>query len=164
MALTVDAGDALLADIARTLKPDLLQLHGKETPQRTIEVRRLTGLNVMKAISVAGRDDLGAAARYAGADRLLLDAKPPKDATRPGGNAATFDWAVLDGFVAARPWLLAGGLTPENVGEALAVSGAAGVDVSSGVESAPGRKDAALIHAFVAAVRAFDRPQKRMAV
>jgi phosphoribosylanthranilate isomerase len=164
VALTVDADDALIADIAAILKPDLLQLHGKESPERMIEVRRQTGRNVMKAISVAGPGDLAATARYDGADRLLLDAKPPKDATRPGGNALSFNWAILDGFRSPRPWLLAGGLGPDNVAEALAVSGAAGVDVSSGVESGPGKKDPALIHAFVAAVRAFDAPSQKLAV
>jgi len=167
VALTVDADDALLAAIAEGLKPDLLQLHGHETPARTAAIGALTGRDAMKVLSVAARDDLAAARRYAAASRFLIDAKPPKDATRPGGNATTFDWAILDGFAPAKPWLLAGGLNPDNVAAALTRTNAPGVDVSSGVESAPGKKDPALIHAFVRAVRAHDaslRPERRIAL
>ncbi len=156
VALTVDADDALLHAIAETLRPDLLQLHGRESPQRAAAIRALTGRPIMKAFGVAARGDLAALSAHA-ADRFLLDARPPPDATRPGGNGAAFDWAILQGFSCGRPWLLSGGLTPANVAEALAAAGAAGVDVSSGVESAPGKKDPALIRAFVAAVREAER-------
>jgi phosphoribosylanthranilate isomerase len=161
-ALVVDADDALLSAVARNLRPDLLQLQGRETPERVAAIRALTGIAVMKALGVASRADLSGMTRYA-ADRFLLDAKPPAGADRPGGNATPFDWSILAGFSGPRPWLLAGGLHPGNVAEALRVSGAPGVDVSTGVESAPGRKDAALIHAFVAAVRGFDAPAQRRA-
>jgi len=160
VALTVDAGDDVLRDIASALKPDLLQLHGKESPARAVAVKALTGIPVMKVIGVAAAADLAAADRYPAAERLLLDAKPPKDAARPGGHGAAFDWSILKGFSCSRPWLLAGGLTPGNVGAALTATGANGVDVSSGVESAPGRKDPALIEAFVRAVRASERPRR----
>lgn len=163
VALTVEADDALLSEIAAELKPDLLQLHGKETPERTAAVRAATGLPIMKALGVSEAADLERTGDYAVADRLLLDAKPPKDATRPGGNAAAFDWSILSGFSCPKPWLLAGGLDPNNVASALAATGAGGVDVSSGVESAPGRKDPARIRAFVRAVRDFDRAATRMA-
>jgi phosphoribosylanthranilate isomerase len=162
VALTVDADDALLDEIVRTLRPDLLQLHGKETPERAASIRSRAGRPVMKAIGVAARRDLAAAPRYA-VDRFLLDAKPPRDATRPGGNGAAFDWSLLQGFSSPRPWLLSGGLDPANVAAALAATGAAGVDVSSGVERSPGRKDPALIRAFVEAVRRAEAPPRRMA-
>ena len=177
VALTVDADDALLAAVSEALHPDLLQLHGRETPERATAVRALTGCAVMKALLVATRADLDAARRYSAAARFLIDAKPPKDATRPGGNAVTFDWSILEGFAPARPWLLAGGLNPDNVADALRRTAAPGVDVSSGVERAPGKKDPALIHAFVRAVRDLDeaaqakplrpgegRPSRRIAV
>lgn len=163
VALTVDPDDALLSEISATLRPDLVQLHGKEKPERMAAIRALTGRPVMKAVHVAEAGDLAAVARYADADRILLDAKPPKNATRPGGNAAAFDWSILKGFRSPRPWLLAGGIDAANVAEALALTGAPGVDVSSGVESAPGVKDPQRIRAFVAAVRAFDRPAARLA-
>jgi phosphoribosylanthranilate isomerase len=162
VALTVDAEDALLDEIVRTLRPDLLQLHGKEPPGRVAAIRARTGVPVMKAIGVAAASDLAAASRY-DADRILLDAKPPRNATRPGGNGAAFDWSLLRGFACARPWLLSGGLDPSNVAAALAATGASGVDVSSGVERAPGRKDPALIRAFVEAVRRADVSPRRMA-
>ena len=163
VAVIVDADDALLSAIANALRPDFLQLHGSETPARVTAVRLLTGLPVMKALGISRRSDVAAIDGYGGeADRFLLDAKPPRDASRPGGNATAFDWTLLDGFSCRRPWLLAGGLGAENVAAALAATTAQGVDVSSGVESAPGRKDPALIHAFVRAVRAFDRPSRRM--
>jgi phosphoribosylanthranilate isomerase len=159
VALTVTADDAVLDEIVGTLRPDVLQLHGKETPERAAAIRVRTGRPVMKAIGVAGRDDLAATSRY-DVDRILLDAKPPRDATRPGGNGASFDWSVLQGFSCPQPWLLSGGLDPSNVAAALAATGAAGVDVSSGVERAPGRKDPALIRAFVEAVRRADAPRR----
>jgi len=167
VAVTVDADDALLLAICEAVRPDLLQLHGRETPERVAEVGGLTGRAVMKVIGAATRDDLAATRRYADAARFLIDAKPPKDATRPGGNAVAFDWTILDGFAAEKPWLLSGGLNPDNIAEALTRTRAPGVDLSSGVESAPGKKDPALIHAFVRAVRAHDaaaRPVRRIVV
>ena len=154
VALVVDADDALIDAIVASLAPDLLQLHGKETPARAAAIRARAGLPVMKALGVSSAPDLAAAAAYESAvDWLLFDAKPPKDATRPGGNAVAFDWSILDGFHTEKPWLLSGGLDPANVALALARTGAPGVDVSSGVETAPGVKDEALIRAFVAAAR-----------
>lgn len=155
VALTVDADDAFVDAICRALDPDILQLHGRETPARAAALSARTGKQIMKAVGVSAAGDLAAVPAFAQAcDWLLLDAKPPKDATRPGGNGVSFDWSILDGFAPARPWLLSGGLTPANVADALARTDAPGVDVSSGVESAPGVKDEAAIRAFVAAVRA----------
>ncbi len=170
VALTVDADDALLRAISEALRPDFLQLHGRETPERVAAVKALTRCAVMKALLVATRDDLDAAGRYSAAQRFLIDAKPPKDATRPGGNAVAFDWSILQGFAPAKPWLLAGGLDSNNVAAALRQTGAPGIDVSSGVESAPGKKHPDLIRAFVRAVREHDqamqadgRPAQRLA-
>ena len=163
-ALSVDMDDAALADVIAALKPDWLQLHGKESAERVRDVRARFGVPVMKAIAVATRADLAAADAYADvADMLLLDAKPPKDATRPGGNGHAFDWALLAGFRSSLPYLLSGGLTPANVAEAIRVSGATGVDVSSGVETAPGRKDSALIVRFIANARAAVKPRQKVA-
>lgn len=156
VAVTVDGDDSLFRAIAERLRPDLLQLHGKESPARVKAIRALTGVPVMKAVGVAAKSDVAAIAGYT-LDRLLLDAKPPRDATRPGGHGVAFDWSVLESFISQRPWFLSGGLGPGNVTEALQATRAPGVDVSSGVESAPGRKDSARIFAFVEAVRAFDR-------
>jgi phosphoribosylanthranilate isomerase len=154
VALTVDADDAFIDDVMRALAPDILQLHGRETPERAADLRARTGAEIIKAFGVFAREDLAAADAYAGAvDYLLFDAKPPKDATRPGGNARVFDWAILDGFAPPKPWLLSGGLDAANVREALDRTRAPGVDVSSGVESAPGVKDEMRIRAFAAAVR-----------
>lgn len=161
VALTVDGDDSLLSEIAATLRPDLLQLHGGETPERVAFIRAENRRPVMKVVGVSETGDLAGLAAYDAADRFLLDAKPPRGATRPGGNGAPFDWAVLAHFSLPKPWFLSGGLTPANVGAALQATGAAAVDVSSGVETAPGRKDPALIHAFVAAVRAADAPARR---
>lgn len=153
-ALTVDATDEALIVITAAGAIDLLQLHGTETPERVREVKARFGLPVMKALPIAGPDDVAAARAFDGvADRLLFDAKPPKDATRPGGNALAFDWGLLKGTSWTVPWLLAGGLTPENVAEAIRAADAPGVDVSSGVESAPGVKDPDKIRAFIAAAR-----------
>lgn len=163
VALTVDASDALLAEIGTALRPDLLQLHGTETPERVAAIRARAGRPIMKVLGVAEPGDLTAVTDYAAAERFLLDAKPPRDATRPGGNGAAFDWAILLNFSCAKPWLLSGGLGPANVASAIRAAGATGVDVSSGVESAPGRKDPALIRAFVAAVREAERPARRAA-
>lgn len=155
VALVVDADDAFIDAIVAALDPDILQLHGRETPARAAALRARTGRKVMKALGVAQRGDLAAAAAHAEVcDYLLFDAKPPREATRPGGNGLVFDWSILDGFDPGRPWLLSGGLDAANVAEALARTGAPGVDVSSGVESAPGVKDAAAIRAFVAAAHA----------
>jgi len=151
----VDPSDADIAAVLAAAPLDLLQLHGAETPARVSAVRERFGLPVMKVVAVAGADDLPRGEAYAEvADMLMFDSKPPKHATRPGGNALRFDWELLAGRQWPRPWLLAGGLTADNVAEAVAVSGASGVDVSSAVESAPGRKDPALIKAFLDAVRA----------
>jgi phosphoribosylanthranilate isomerase len=162
VALSVDAEDDTLKRIADALAPDVLQLHGRETPARIEEIRELTSRPTMKAIGVAAREDFAAAAPYEGhADFLLIDAKPPRNAALPGGNGRPFDWGLARGFHSARPWLLSGGLEPETVEAAIAASGARGVDVSSGVESAPGVKDGAKIRAFVAAARrAFARRRK----
>ena len=155
VALTVDADDALIDAIMAALDPDILQMHGRETPARIAAIGARAGRQTMKALGVSGRADLAAAEAYADvSDYLLFDAKPPKDATRPGGNGLAFDWSILDGFVPGKPWLLSGGLDPANVAEALRISGAPGVDVSSGVETAPGVKDEAAIRAFVENVRA----------
>jgi phosphoribosylanthranilate isomerase len=154
VALSVDADDDTLKRIVDALSPDLLQLHGSETPARVKEIGELFGRPTMKAIGVATRADLAAAAAYEGvADMLLIDAKPPKDAVLPGGNGRPFDWRLTQDFHAPLPWLLSGGLEPDNVEAAIALSGARGVDVSSGVERAPGVKDPARIRAFVAAAR-----------
>ncbi|MEQ9560221.1 MAG: phosphoribosylanthranilate isomerase [Rhodospirillales bacterium] len=155
VGLTVDATNDELAAITGNGAVDVLQLHGSETPERIAEVRRRFGLPVMKALPIAGPGDVEAARTYEGvADRLLFDAKPPKDAERPGGNALAFDWGLLAGTRWNVPWLLAGGLTADNVAAAIRVSGAPGVDVSSGVETAPGVKDVGLIGAFIRAAKA----------
>ena len=155
VGLTVDADDALLAEIALVAKIDMVQLHGAETPARTNEVRERFGLPVIKVLAVQGPDDLAAAKAYQGvADRLMFDARPPKEASRPGGNARAFDWRVLKNQTFALPWLLAGGLTAENLTEAVKTSGAVAVDVSSGVEDAPGVKNVDKIRAFLAAAAA----------
>lgn len=155
VALTVDAPDKTLAAILARLEPDLLQLHGSESPERVAEIKRAFAVPVIKALGVAEAGDFEKARAYEGiADWLLIDAKPPKGATRPGGNGAPFDWRLARAFAPRRPWLLSGGLDPTNVAEAIASSGAEGVDVSSGVESAPGVKDVDKIKAFVAAARA----------
>jgi phosphoribosylanthranilate isomerase len=154
VALTVNADDDTLRRIVDSLAPDLMQLHGSETPARVKEISRLFARPAMKAIGVATSADLAAARAYEGvADSLLIDAKPPKDAVLPGGNGRPFDWRLTQDFRPSVPWLLSGGLEPNNVAAAIALSGARGVDVSSGVESAPGVKDPAKIRAFVAAAR-----------
>ena len=150
VALSVDPSDNMLAAIVRALDPDFLQLHGSESPQRVAEIRALFDIPVIKAIGVAAADDFTRANDYAeAADWLLIDAKPPKGAELPGGNGAPFDWRLASGFAPAKPWLLSGGLDAANVAEAIALSGARGVDVSSGVENAPGVKDARKIAMFV---------------
>lgn len=154
VALTVDADDKLIEAIVGEVRPDAIQFHGSEPAERLEATRSRFGVATSKAIGVADRSDLARCANYRqAADRLILDSKPPADATRPGGNAAPFDWDVLAGFDPGLPWLLSGGLDPENVGRAIRATGAPGVDVSSGVERAPGIKDPDLIRAFIAAVR-----------
>lgn len=156
VALTVNATDAELDAITAAVPLDMLQLHGKEPPRRVAEVRARYGLPVMKAVGIAGAADLLQIADYEqAADQLLIDAKPPKDAVLPGGNGLAFDWRLLAGRKYwQKPWMLAGGLTPDNVAEAVRMTGARQVDVSSGVEGAPGQKDAALIDAFTKAATA----------
>ncbi|MEJ6789473.1 phosphoribosylanthranilate isomerase [Brevundimonas sp. BR2-1] len=154
VAVTVDADDALLTEIALILKPDLIQLHGSETPARAERVRMLTGAGIIKALPIRTHEDLAAADDWEPfADHLMFDAKPPEGSDLPGGVGARFDWVMLADRAFRHPWFLAGGLTPENVGEAIRISGAPLMDVSSGVETAPGVKDPALIAAFLEAVR-----------
>ena len=153
VALVVDADDALLDAIVADVPLDILQLHGKETPERVAEIRARYGLPVMKAVGVADESDLPKLDLYAKvADQILVDAKPPKSADLPGGNGLSFDWRLIAGRRWPVPWMLAGGLTPDNVAEAIALTGATQLDVSSGVESAPGVKDPARIKAFCEAV------------
>jgi phosphoribosylanthranilate isomerase len=154
VALTVDADDALLDAVVEALQPDMLQLHGTESPARVETVRRMFGLPVMKALPIAAKNDLDGIARYAGiADRLLFDARAPREATRPGGLGRPFDWHLLENLDPGVPFMLSGGLDADNVGEALRITRAPGVDVSSGVERAPGEKDPDKIRAFVRAAR-----------
>lgn len=154
VALAVNADDTLLDQITDKVPLDMLQLHGVETPQRVQEIRTRYGLPVMKAVGVADAEDLPALAEYSYvADQILVDAKPPRNADLPGGNGLSFDWRLLEGRRWAVPWMLAGGLTPENVATAVQMTGAKQVDVSSGVESAPGVKDADKIRAFIKAAQ-----------
>lgn len=158
VALAVDGDDAVLANIVETLRPDWLQLHGNESVARLRDIKQQFGLPVMKAIAVKTREDLAAVPGYAAvADRILFDARAPKDATRPGGLGVPFDWHLLDNVDHGRPIMLSGGLTAENVAEALRITRADGVDVSSGVERALGVKDAELIRAFIQAARNADK-------
>ncbi len=155
VALTVNATDAELDAMLAEVPIDMLQLHGRESPERVAEVKARFGLPVMKAVGVADETDLPALNDYARvADQILVDAKPPKNADLPGGNGLAFDWRLIAGRRWAVPWMLAGGLTPENAAEAVAMTGAQQLDVSSGVERAPGVKDAKKIAAFCAAVQA----------
>ncbi len=155
VALTVDADDATLANIVETLRPDWLQLHGRESIARVRDIKQRFGLPVMKAIAVASREDLAAVPGYAAAaDRILFDARAPKDATRPGGLGVPFDWHLLDDIGNDRSFMLSGGLNIANVAEAVGITRAGGVDVSSGVERAPGVKDSEMIRAFIRAARA----------
>jgi phosphoribosylanthranilate isomerase len=158
VGLFVDAEDAWLDGVLTHMRLDLIQCHGAEPPERIDAIRLEYGLPVMKALPVATAADLDAAQAYVPVcDRLLFDARPPDGAVLPGGNAVSFDWSVLAGRQWDVPWMLAGGLTPGNVAEAIRISGATAVDVSSGVESAPGRKDPALIRAFIQAAKAAGR-------
>ena len=154
VVLLVDPDNALVTEAAQVLKPDFIQLHGQEDPRRAAEIRALSGISTIKAVGVRDAADVTAAMAYEGAvDHLMFDAKPPKDAERPGGHGAAFDWALLRDVRPARPWFLAGGLDPWNVAEAIDISRAPIVDVSSGVERGPGLKDPSLIAAFLDAVR-----------
>jgi phosphoribosylanthranilate isomerase len=154
VALTVDADDALFEEIIDTLSPDLLQLHGRETPERVSALKKKFGLPVMKAIPIEIKADLASVASYAKvADKLLFDARAPREATRPGGLGQTFDWHLLEKLEPGIPFLLSGGLDTGNIAEALKITRAHGVDVSSGVERAPGEKDTDKIRAFVRAAR-----------
>jgi phosphoribosylanthranilate isomerase len=154
VALTVNATNAELDAITGSVALDMLQLHGAESPERVSEVKARYGLPVMKVIGVAERADLATLDIYQTvADQILIDAKPPKDAVLPGGNGLTFDWTLLLGRVWRKPWMLAGGLTPANVAQAIRSTNARQVDVASGVETAPGAKDEGLIRAFIAAAR-----------
>ena len=154
VAVTVNAGDELLAEIAEKVAPDWIQAHGDESPARTAQLRQFAQRGVIKALGIARAEDFAQAAAFEpAAEMLLFDAKPPPGGL-PGGNALAFDWAILAGRRFGRPYFLSGGLNPANVAEAIAASGANLVDVSSGVESAPGLKDAGLIAQFLAAARA----------
>ncbi len=150
VALVVNPRDAELDAITAAVPLDLLQLHGRETPERVAEVKARYGLPVMKAVGIADGDDLPKLESYFGvADQILVDAKPPKGGELPGGNGLSFDWRLIAGRRWPCPWMLAGGLTPENVAEAVKMTGAKQVDVSSGVEDVPGQKNAELIQKFV---------------
>lgn len=154
VAVMVDPDDALLEEIARTLRPDFIQLHGAETPSRAETIRTLAGADVIRALPIQHHDDFAAAADWEHhAEHLLFDARPPEEVVLPGGLGRSFDWTLLADRAFRRPWFLAGGLDPENVAEAVRISGAPMVDVSSGVESAPGVKDPGRIAAFIEAVR-----------
>jgi phosphoribosylanthranilate isomerase len=155
VALVVNPSDSELDAITATVPLDMLQLHGRETPERVAEVKARYGLPVMKAVGIADGDDLPKLESYFGvADQILVDAKPPKGGVLPGGNGLSFDWRLIAGRRWPCPWMLAGGLTPENVAEAVKMTGAKQVDVSSGVEDAPGQKNAELIQKFVQSSRA----------
>jgi len=154
VALTVNADDAFLDKLVDTVPLDMLQLHGRESPERVAEVRARFGLPVMKAIGIADAEDVAKIDTYgAVADQLLVDAKPPMNADLPGGNGLSFDWRLVNRKYWPRPWMLAGGLTADNVAEAVKMTGARQLDLSSGVESAPGVKDIGMIRAFMKAVQ-----------
>lgn len=155
VGLFVDPSDTELESVLHDVPLAMLQLHGSETPARVAEISKKFRLKVMKALGVSSQADVVAASAYVGvADWLLFDAKPPKDATRPGGNAQAFEWGLMRSFLSHTPWMLAGGLNAGNVQAAITASGATAVDVSSGVETKPGVKSAAKIRAFIKAVRA----------
>ncbi len=158
VALSVDADDNALEAIEKALSPDLHQLHGHEAPERVAAIKARFGRPVIKAVGIAEAADLEAARAYeTAADWLLLDAKPPKNADLPGGNGLTFDWRLLAGLDLEKPFMVSGGLDPSNVEQAITISRPAGVDISSGVETAPGIKDPAKIRAFIEAARAASR-------
>ncbi len=154
VALVLDADDATLDEIVAAVPLDMLQLHGEETPERVSEVKARFGLPVMKAVGIGVASDLARLDLYGKvADQLLVDAKPPKEGDLPGGTGVSFDWRLIANRRWPVPWMLAGGLTPDNVAEAIALTGARQVDVASGVESAPGVKDAEMIRAFLSAAK-----------
>ncbi len=154
VAVTVDASDEFLREIVETMRPDMLQLHGKETPERVAKVKIMFGLPVIKALSISTADDLAAIASYRGvADKMLLDAKAPKGSELPGGNGVTFDWTLLQRLEPGLDYMLSGGLNAGNVADAIRIARPPGLDISSGVESAPGVKDVTLIANFFAAAR-----------
>ena len=152
VTVTVSADDALLMSIAENVRPDLIQAHGEETPERITEMARLTGIGVYKVLKVRTAEHVAKASAFVTSPFIMFDAMPSEGALLPGGNGLAFDWAILRD--AARPYMLAGGLNPGNVAEAIGVTGAAMVDVSSGVESAPGIKDSGLIRKFIEAAKA----------
>lgn len=155
VAVTVDASDAFLAEIVERMQPDMLQLHGSETPQRVAELKARHGLPVMKALPLSEAADLERIKPFIDvADRFLFDAKPPKGSELPGGNGVAFDWRILAGLDAGVDYMLSGGLNAANIGDALRLASPPGIDISSGVESGPGVKDPALIEQFFRAVRA----------
>ena len=157
VAVTVDADDALIDTVLRDLAPDWLQLHGNESPDRAVDLKRRTGCGIIRALRVGTAADIAAAGAFTDAgDLMLYDARPPAGSVLPGGNGARFDWSLTAAIPRDRDWFLAGGLTPDNVGEALAATAAPLLDVSSGVERAPGYKDASLIKAFLDRVREAD--------
>lgn len=150
VALLVDPDEALIADVLAAATPDILQLHGQETPERVAEIRSRWGVPIMKAVAVETVEDARAGMRFSPvADLILFDARAPAASTRPGGNGAPFDWRLLTGVTGSAPFALSGGLTPDNVAEAIRITGAEVVDVSSGVESRPGEKDGELIRLFL---------------
>ncbi len=154
VSVVVDPDDALVEALRTDVKPDLIQLHGKESPKRTRAIANATGIPLIKVLGVGEAADLVRPDEYVPyTDYLMFETKPPKDASRPGGLGLSFDWTLMRGFEGSKPWFLAGGLTPDNVAEAVRTSGARLVDVSSGVESAPGVKDLNRISAFLHAVK-----------
>jgi len=158
VALTVDATDEMLSEIVEALRPDMLQLHGTETPERVVAIRTRFGLPVMKALPISERADLSPIHLYAKvANQIIFDARPPKEATRPGGLGTPFNWQLLENVDPGVPFMLSGGLDVGNVADALAITRAPGVDVSSGVERSPGEKDPDKIRAFVRVARAAER-------
>ena len=162
VAVTVDADNDELDEIISALKPDLLQLHGSEDPDRVLTVKAIYGLPVMKVLSIRDASDLERIDAYLGiADRFLFDAKPPAGSELPGGNGVSFDWRLLGALDGSVDYMLSGGLNADNIGEALALTGARAVDISSGVESAPGVKDLRLMDAFFDAVRRVESERPR---
>ncbi len=154
VSVVVDPDDALVAALRDDVRPDLIQLHGKETPERVAEIAATTGIGVIKALSIGEADDLAVAPAYEPhVDYLMFDARPPKEAVMPGGLGVRFDWTLMRGYQGRKPWFLAGGINADNVAEAVTQSGAHFVDTSSGVESAPGVKDPGLISRFLTAVK-----------
>jgi phosphoribosylanthranilate isomerase len=164
VALTVNATDEMLGEIVEAVRPDMLQLHGTETPERVVAVRTRFGLPVMKALAIEDRASLSSIRLYANAaDKIIFDARAPREATRPGGLGKSFDWRLLEGVDPGIPFMLSGGLDVGNVADALSITRATGVDVSSGVERVPGEKDPEKIRAFMRAARQADAALNRLA-